>query len=722
MASTINVKIAPLPRGEYSSSATYAKLDVVSYNGSAYMAIKAVPTGTVPTNTTYWQLLVDNSVPDGAITTAKLADGAVTDAKLAQSGGVLEEVADLKSALESIESIEQKNLNLAEYTVGTLDTETGADASSSTRVRSDYIDIHNVLSISFSVNAGYKFIYHLYDSGKADIGHWGWFTTQQNITVPSGAYYMRLLVADTSNEPADVSYGSEISALGTTAYYKAISSTKLIGYKPYFANDNNPSFSETGSGVNLSVKVKFPNAEFRLYKEDGTKVLSTTAYTYSSFIVNNLQKLVYNIDNQTISVIATNTSNSNVISLLEVLGESVTGIFSGYYEYWKSKKADVESIKSLDKVSAVSILDNVKWEVGSLRGEDGTPFASSTRVRSGEYIDISNLTGFRAEIADGYKFIIFFYDSDNNLLSVNNVSQWNIAPVQYLADEWGDAVKIKFIVSDTSNGTATTSFARNLTAYELNKFNLLANISNTLKNTELTVMSFNVQRWTGLNSNYVLMKSIFDNYLPDVICVQEQAGSPGAVSDSILCNYRYVYQYNGVTTPIAIYSKRPFASVNGYLYAAQGSENRGYIKAVIDVNGNDVAVYTTHLDLDSTVRTAQATELFNQMKSERYAIVTGDFNSFNAIDSTGSDYIAQIKQFIDEGYHSANCSNQHGFLFTYYNGNTIASSTNKHCLDQIITTTNIDIDTVIVDKSKDNDANTSYLDHFPIVAYCHVNG
>lgn len=99
MASTITAKIAPLPRGDYSSSATYDKLDVVSYNGSSYMAIKAVPTGTVPTNTTYWQLLVDNSVPDGAITTAKLADGAVTDAKLAQSGGVLDEVADLKSDL-----------------------------------------------------------------------------------------------------------------------------------------------------------------------------------------------------------------------------------------------------------------------------------------------------------------------------------------------------------------------------------------------------------------------------------------------------------------------------------------------------------------------------------------------------------------------------------------------------------------------------------------------
>lgn len=79
MASSINVKIAPLPRGDYSSSATYAKLDVVSYNGSSYMAIKAVPTGTVPTNTTYWQLFAEKpTIGDGTITTNMLADGAVS--------------------------------------------------------------------------------------------------------------------------------------------------------------------------------------------------------------------------------------------------------------------------------------------------------------------------------------------------------------------------------------------------------------------------------------------------------------------------------------------------------------------------------------------------------------------------------------------------------------------------------------------------------------------
>ena len=132
MASSINVKIAPLPRGNYSSSATYAKLDVVAYNGATYMAIKAVPTGTVPTNTNYWQLLAEkptigagsiatNMLADGAITTAKLADGAVTaakvadgaitDAKLAQSGGVLDEITELENSTKNV-VIERISANL----------------------------------------------------------------------------------------------------------------------------------------------------------------------------------------------------------------------------------------------------------------------------------------------------------------------------------------------------------------------------------------------------------------------------------------------------------------------------------------------------------------------------------------------------------------------------------------------------------------------------------
>ena len=57
MSTTINAgRIAPLPKGTYNASTTYAKLDIVDYQGSSYIA-KQETTGNAPTNTTYWQLM-----------------------------------------------------------------------------------------------------------------------------------------------------------------------------------------------------------------------------------------------------------------------------------------------------------------------------------------------------------------------------------------------------------------------------------------------------------------------------------------------------------------------------------------------------------------------------------------------------------------------------------------------------------------------------------------
>lgn len=45
-------------RGDWSSSTKYNKFDLVRYNGVIYMAISgSIPTGVVPTNTTYWVML-----------------------------------------------------------------------------------------------------------------------------------------------------------------------------------------------------------------------------------------------------------------------------------------------------------------------------------------------------------------------------------------------------------------------------------------------------------------------------------------------------------------------------------------------------------------------------------------------------------------------------------------------------------------------------------------
>lgn len=50
-------KVAVTPRGAWDATASYVVLDIVSANGSSYMAKTTVPVGTVVTNTTYWLVL-----------------------------------------------------------------------------------------------------------------------------------------------------------------------------------------------------------------------------------------------------------------------------------------------------------------------------------------------------------------------------------------------------------------------------------------------------------------------------------------------------------------------------------------------------------------------------------------------------------------------------------------------------------------------------------------
>lgn len=177
MASTITAKIAPLPRGDYSSSATYDKLDIVSYNGSSYMAIKAVPTGTVPTNTTYWQLLAEKpTIGDGSITTDMLADGAVTDAKLAQTG-IKGTTSD--GAFMSLD-------NIVPYGFRTTD---GGDSPAATNFWNTGLiwigEGRNTLNANFTI---YKTAF--YGIAKDFISSDNTHTA--NVPIPQGAYYIKV--------------------------------------------------------------------------------------------------------------------------------------------------------------------------------------------------------------------------------------------------------------------------------------------------------------------------------------------------------------------------------------------------------------------------------------------------------------------------------------------------------------------------------------------------
>lgn len=61
LGSPIQVNMCITPRGEYNNTTIYSIGDLVSYNGLSYIAIQ--PTvGNLPTDTNYWQLVIDPNV------------------------------------------------------------------------------------------------------------------------------------------------------------------------------------------------------------------------------------------------------------------------------------------------------------------------------------------------------------------------------------------------------------------------------------------------------------------------------------------------------------------------------------------------------------------------------------------------------------------------------------------------------------------------------------
>lgn len=99
----------------------------------------------------------------------------------------------------------------------------------------------------------------------------------------------------------------------------------------YFSNGLQPTFTETLNLGSTSISVKFPNAEFRLYRKDGTRFVVTTAYTNQTFTVSNLQKLIYDLSDSTVKVISMTEVRFNTITLLAVISEGVDGAFACFY-------------------------------------------------------------------------------------------------------------------------------------------------------------------------------------------------------------------------------------------------------------------------------------------------------------------------------------------------------------------------------------------------------
>lgn len=217
---------------------------------------------------------------------------------------------------------------------------------------------------------------------------------------------------------------------------------------------------------------------------------------------------------------------------------------------------------------------------------------------------------------------------------------------------------------------------------------------------------------------YALQNSMIQNANADVLFIEEYwkvMSKTGRTALSMLQQYfPYVHEQGGNSGYYGrcICSKYPISNYTIHTYS--DNNQRYYDSCVISVDGVEITLVVTHLATDSK-RNAQITELITFLSGLERFICAGDFNTLSitgTVTTEAADYTNIIVPLLNAGFHCANCSN-YGFLVTYSDEPT---GTYVGCLDNIITSNNIQILSASVDTTKLTDGLTEKTDHMPLIA------
>lgn len=177
----------------YSASDAFISTSAVWLNGTKNVS------DYVPANGATFRLVVRYS-NNATISDASDFDGKVSI--ITPLPGKVEEIAEKVSSLESetsslderMSSLENVALDV-DFVIGQIDN-TGTERNDNTRVRSEYLPVAEINSVS--VNSGYKYSYRWYDSGKNYIVTTLVWRTDRSVVsslAPSNAVYFRIVGA-----------------------------------------------------------------------------------------------------------------------------------------------------------------------------------------------------------------------------------------------------------------------------------------------------------------------------------------------------------------------------------------------------------------------------------------------------------------------------------------------------------------------------------------------
>lgn len=243
----------------------------------------------------------------------------------------------------------------------------------------------------------------------------------------------------------------------------------------------------------------------------------------------------------------------------------------------------------------------------------------------------------------------------------------------------------------------------------------------------LKVMSYNVGGWyIGSGTNvpaekkdlyYALQTGMIEDNNPDVLVIQEYLANFSADGTSALTMLQGLFPYVHVITSgtyfgRAICSKYPITNYVERSYTAE--PNRYFDSCTITVNGTPITFVNTHLGLTQANLTAEIQQLIPYLQTLTRFVACGDYNTGitpTSANVESTEYINNVKPFIDAGFNTANFGN-FGFLLTCVDRN----NQTHYYLDNIYTSGNISVSDAYVDDTKLSDLIDDPIDHMPLIA------
>ena len=415
------------------------------------------------------------SLPDGSTAgDAELLDIRVgADGTTYPSAGdaVRGQVSDLKSDISA--SINEQTRNLLDgiiFEKGSLNG--GAESSSSSRIRSKYIDVSAIKALKITVASGYKYTLNFYSDTYTWIGYtmggfysglFDWQTTDRTVPlIPPKLKYMRVLIADTSDSTSIAI--TDTDKLNIQADYSLLNTQEsqnnainlLNGWldgKSSAINHNvwangvalaglanweiNNSSTRIWSGVIEAPQV---SAKLKLTTSDGYKC---AYYFYDSTwkkVAENYWSTSYDVAiPSAVKYIVISVATTNDDNITPDKGENVTISF----------EPSVDSPTHIQRIENITDNSNINlgWELGTLLTGDGGELPSTTRIRSG-YILVGAGTELVLTDTD-YRHLYYKYDMRKSYVSD---ASWTTQKITINEDCY-----IRLLMCKDGNGTIASS-------------------------------------------------------------------------------------------------------------------------------------------------------------------------------------------------------------------------------------------------------------------------